>query len=58
MPDEVVAVTRTYELILWAVPQVNKLPRDHCFTLGDRLVAFHVPSPIVNQLAARLVSEL
>ena len=38
MPDEVIAVTRTYDLILWAVPQVNKLPRDHRFTLGDRII--------------------
>ena len=38
MPDEVLAVTRTYELILWAVPQVNKLPRDHRFALGDRII--------------------
>jgi len=38
MPDEVAAVTQTYQLILWAVPQVNKWPRDHRFTLGDRVV--------------------
>ena len=38
MPDEPAAVTRTYQLILWAVPQVNKYPRDHRFTLGDRTV--------------------
>ena len=38
MPDEPAAVTRTYQLILWAVPQVNKYPRDHRFTLGDRSV--------------------
>ena len=38
MPDEPAAVTRTYQLILWAVPQVNRYPRDHRFTLGDRTV--------------------
>ena len=38
MPDEPAAVTRTYQLILWAAPQVNKYPRDHRFTLGDRTV--------------------
>jgi hypothetical protein len=36
---EVVAVTRTYELIVWAVPQVNKFPRDHRFGLGDRIIS-------------------
>lgn len=38
MPDEVTAVSRTYDLILWAVPQVSKFPRDHRFGLGDRTV--------------------
>ena len=38
MPDEVLAVTRTYDLILWAVPQVNKYARDQRFGLGDRTV--------------------
>ncbi len=37
MPNEAVAVTQTYQLILWTVPQINKLPRGHRFTLGDRL---------------------
>ena len=31
-------MTRTYQLVLWMVPVVNKFPRDHRFTLGDRLV--------------------
>lgn len=30
-------VTRTYELLLWLLPQVARLPRWHRFTLGDRL---------------------
>lgn len=38
MPDEVRAVTSMYEWLLWAVPPVNKLPRDYRFTLGDRIV--------------------
>ena len=38
MANEPAAVTRTYQLILWAVPQVNKYPRDHRFTLGDRTI--------------------
>ena len=38
MANEPAAVTRTYQLILWAVPQVNRYPRDHRFTLGDRTI--------------------
>ena len=39
MPDEVIAVTQTYNLILWAIPQMNKLPREHKFSLGERITS-------------------
>lgn len=29
-----------YRWLLWAVPQVNKFPRDHRFTLGDRIIGW------------------
>jgi|ETNmetMinimDraft_25_1059894.scaffolds.fasta_scaffold808579_1 hypothetical protein len=38
MGNEPAAVTRAYQLILWAIPQINKYPRDHRFTLGDRTI--------------------
>ena len=38
MPDQPAAVTRTYQLLLWMVPVVNKFRRDHRFTLGDRII--------------------
>lgn len=30
---------KTYDLILWYVPILNHLPRDHRFQIGDRVVA-------------------
>lgn len=32
-------IQKTYDLILWYVPILNRLPRDHKFALGDRIVA-------------------
>jgi hypothetical protein len=36
--SELPIIQKTYDLILWYVPLLNRLPRDHKFTLGDRLV--------------------
>ena len=36
---ELTIVQRTYDLILWYVPILNRLPRDHRFALGDRIVS-------------------
>ncbi|MGJ3252714.1 MAG: diversity-generating retroelement protein Avd [Elainellaceae cyanobacterium] len=30
---------KTYDLIKWYVPILNRLPRDHKFGLGDRMVS-------------------
>jgi hypothetical protein len=30
--------TRTYDLLLWLLPQATKFPRQHRFGLGERLV--------------------
>lgn len=35
--EELSIIQRTYDLILWYVPHLNRLPRDHRFTLGDRI---------------------
>jgi hypothetical protein len=37
MPDEVSAVTKTYDLALWLLQHITKFPRKHRFTLGNRL---------------------
>lgn len=35
---ELPIVQQTYDLIKWYVPVLNRLPRDHKFNLGDRIV--------------------
>jgi hypothetical protein len=32
-------IQRTFDLIKWYVPILNRLPRDHKFALGDRMIA-------------------
>jgi hypothetical protein len=32
-------IQKTYDLIKWYVPILNRLPRKHKFTLGDRIIA-------------------
>jgi hypothetical protein len=34
---ELPIIQKTYDLIQWYVPILNRLPRSHKFTLGDRL---------------------
>jgi hypothetical protein len=35
--SELPIIQKTYDLIKWYVPILNRLPRDHKFMLGDRL---------------------
>lgn len=37
MAKEMQAVTKMYDVIKWLIPHVNKFPRSHKFTLGDRI---------------------
>ena len=37
--EELPIIQRMYDLILWYVPRLNKLPRDYKFALGDRIQA-------------------
>ena len=34
---ELTVVTKTYDLTLWLLTQINKLPRSYRFVLGDRI---------------------
>lgn len=34
---ELSVIQKTYDLILWYIPIINRLPRDHKFALGDRI---------------------
>ena len=37
--DELPIIQKTHDLIQWYVPILNRLPRDHKFMLGDRIVS-------------------
>jgi 23S rRNA-intervening sequence protein len=37
--EELPIIQKTYDLIKWYVPIVNRLPRNHRFTLGERIIA-------------------
>ena len=36
--NELPIIQKTYDLIKWYIPILNRLPRDHRFALGDRIV--------------------
>jgi hypothetical protein len=35
--DELVVITKTYDLILWSCQHTSRFPRQHRFVLGERL---------------------
>lgn len=37
--EDLSIIQKTYDLIVWFVPILNRLPRDHKFMLGDRIIA-------------------
>lgn len=37
--EELPVIQKTYDLIRWYVPILNRLPRDHKFMLGNRIIA-------------------
>ena len=34
---ELVVISKTYDLVIWGSTHIEKFPRSHRFTLGDRL---------------------
>lgn len=36
--DELPIIQKTYDLIKWYIPLLNKLPRDHKLMLGNRVI--------------------
>jgi hypothetical protein len=36
--NELPIIQKTYDMIQWYVPHINKLPRDFKFSLGDRIL--------------------
>jgi hypothetical protein len=37
LAKEIDALTKTYDLLLWVIPQLEKFPRSQKFLLGDRI---------------------
>jgi hypothetical protein len=37
--EELPIIQKTYDLIKWYVPILNRLPKQHRFNLGDRIIA-------------------
>ncbi len=37
-PEDLPVIQKTYDLIQWYIPHINKIPRSHRFGLGDRIV--------------------
>jgi hypothetical protein len=37
MPQEVDAITKLYDYLLWMIPRLEKFPRSHKFILADRI---------------------
>jgi hypothetical protein len=40
--SELPVIQKTYDLIKWYVPILNRLPREHKFLLGDRMVTAYI----------------
>lgn len=38
MKRDLPIIQKTYDLVKWYVPILNRLPRDHRFLLGDRII--------------------
>lgn len=38
LQNELSVIQKTYDFIRWYVPIINKMPRDHRFTLGERII--------------------
>ncbi|MFM5980985.1 MAG: diversity-generating retroelement protein Avd [Sphaerospermopsis kisseleviana] len=36
--DDLPIIQKTYDLVKWYVPILNRLPRNHKFLLGDRII--------------------
>jgi hypothetical protein len=53
---EMLVIARTYDLLLWSLPQIAKIPRIHRFTLGGRMenLVFDI---LENLLEAKYAKE-
>ena len=56
MMNELPIIQKTYDLIKWYVPILNRLPRSHKFSLGDRIIA-ELYDLLKNLIVARYAKE-
>ena len=58
--DELPIIQATYDLIKWYVPILNRLPRDHKYGLGERIVTtlYDLLETLITARYARNKSEL
>ena len=59
--NELPIIQKTYDLIKWYVPLLNRLPRDHRFNLGDRIITGLyelLESLIIARFAKEKLSQL
>ena len=54
--DELPIIQHTYDLIKWYVPILNRLPKSHKFTLGDRMTN-ELYNLLESLIAARYAKE-
>ncbi|MDJ0580698.1 diversity-generating retroelement protein Avd [Crocosphaera sp.] len=54
--NELPVIQKTYDFVKWFVPILNKLPRDHKFILGDRIIK-EVYELLEGLLRARYAKE-
>lgn len=50
--EELPIIQKTYDLIRWYIPLLNKIPRNHKFLLGDR-IASNLYNLLENLIRAR-----
>ncbi|WP_341525519.1 diversity-generating retroelement protein Avd [Nostoc sp. UHCC 0302] len=54
--NELPIIQKTYDLIKWYVPILNRLPRDHKFNLGNRMIS-GLYDLLENLIIARYTQE-
>lgn len=54
--NELPVIQKTYDFIKWFVPILNRLPRDHKFGIGDRIIS-HLYDLLEGLIMARYTKD-
>ena len=54
--NELPIIQKTYDLVKWYVPILNRLPRSHKFTLGERIIT-HLYNLLEGLIEVRYAQE-